>query len=445
MATSQFRNLDTDTTLGGNSPSDYTVSSQKAIKTYVDNQIPTVNNATLTITQGGVSKGTFTANAGTDVTIALDAGGGGGGLPDQTGHAGEFLTTDGTDASWSDAIGYHPDLFDHKWADHILDDVQWLRADTFSWQSGAVYQAAYQHLADDITGKTLQSETISGITIQFYLADDGHKICPASEESNVASIYAATGVAWYYILDTTNQRFKLPRVSPDKANVLDTAPVSVGVYGDGNKLMLRRTSDGATGGLICYAAGNPNNSLFTNEFSAYNGTVGISTDPTNSGLIGSGTMTTNGATTYYSGKKYLYFYVGNFTQTALENTAGLNASLFNAKADIDLSNAALNASTSAKETINGWLMPDYSAGTSLTFTDLNTATEAGFFEIWGTAYNNTHLTIELNGVSKKLAQSNNNSYSTCGFAIIPVSAGDTVKGTSSYSNSGTITFYPCKK
>ena len=38
--------------------------------------IPTVNNATLTITQGGVSKGTFTSNASSDVTIALDAGGG---------------------------------------------------------------------------------------------------------------------------------------------------------------------------------------------------------------------------------------------------------------------------------------------------------------------------------------------------------------------------------
>ena len=36
--------------------------------------IPTVNNATLTITQGGVSKGTFTANASSNVTIALDSG-----------------------------------------------------------------------------------------------------------------------------------------------------------------------------------------------------------------------------------------------------------------------------------------------------------------------------------------------------------------------------------
>ena len=35
--------------------------------------IPTVNNATLTITQGGVSKGTFTANAAVDATIALDS------------------------------------------------------------------------------------------------------------------------------------------------------------------------------------------------------------------------------------------------------------------------------------------------------------------------------------------------------------------------------------
>lgn len=59
--------------------------------------IPTVNDATLTITQGGVSKGTFTANASSNVSIDLDSAA----LPSQTGHAGEFLTTDGTDASWA--------------------------------------------------------------------------------------------------------------------------------------------------------------------------------------------------------------------------------------------------------------------------------------------------------------------------------------------------------
>lgn len=61
--------------------------------------IPTVNDATITITQGGVTKGSFTLNQASGDTIALDAGGGSG-LPSQTGNAGKFLTTDGTDASW---------------------------------------------------------------------------------------------------------------------------------------------------------------------------------------------------------------------------------------------------------------------------------------------------------------------------------------------------------
>ena len=40
--------------------------------------IPTVNNPTITITQGGVTKGSFSLNQASGDTIALDAGGGGG-------------------------------------------------------------------------------------------------------------------------------------------------------------------------------------------------------------------------------------------------------------------------------------------------------------------------------------------------------------------------------
>lgn len=71
----KFLNISTDGTLAGNS--DSTVVSEKAIKTYVDGSIPTVNNATITITQGGVTKGSFTLNQASGDTIALDAGGGG--------------------------------------------------------------------------------------------------------------------------------------------------------------------------------------------------------------------------------------------------------------------------------------------------------------------------------------------------------------------------------
>ena len=70
------------------------------------------------------------------------------------------------------ATQYHPDLFDFKWADHILNDAQWLMANTFSWQYGSMYQAAYANLSAAIAGKTLQSETVAGVTVQLYLADD---------------------------------------------------------------------------------------------------------------------------------------------------------------------------------------------------------------------------------------------------------------------------------
>lgn len=107
--TSKFLNISTDTTLGGSSASDNTVASQKAVKAYADTKqdaitssnklqaslvsglatvatsgsyndlsnkptIPTVNNATITFTQGGTTKGTFTLNQSSDKVIALDAG-----------------------------------------------------------------------------------------------------------------------------------------------------------------------------------------------------------------------------------------------------------------------------------------------------------------------------------------------------------------------------------
>lgn len=227
-------------------------------------------------------------------------------------------------------ISFTPDmstklfLFKHAWADYLVSDVSWLRADTFSWQSGDVYKAAYDHLTNDMRtvyawadragsygfnvytesatpsvgdniydengsvigscssfnssflgwtdsdGTTYSSwlrevssdfpsartETIGDITITYYLAQDGHKICLPDQESNIVALYESTGVAWYYILDTENKQFKLPRENKDG--------------------------------------------------------------------------------------KYLYFYVGNFEQDAVEQTAGLNTELFNNKADRNLLNTTDN-------------------------------------------------------------------------------------------------------
>lgn len=105
--------LDVDTSLGGNNASDYVIPSQKAIKAYVDNNsgggtatdvqingtsitasnvaniitnsaynassnkiatmtdVPTVNNATLTIQKNGTTVETFSANASSNVTANI--------------------------------------------------------------------------------------------------------------------------------------------------------------------------------------------------------------------------------------------------------------------------------------------------------------------------------------------------------------------------------------
>ena len=285
---------------------------------------------------------------------------------------------------------YHPDLLSFQWSDHLLNNVSWLRADTFSWQDGTVYEAAYNHLSADISGKTLQSETIGAVTVQFYLADDGHKICPASEESSIASIYTNTGVSWYYILDTANERFKLPRINPAKKELIQVVRakgngkslgLSNGNYNAGLRLSGNNTSLGVYNNSydISLPSTNSDGSL---TFLAYS-VIGLTSDSTKSGIISD----MSESTSVYAGQKYLYFYVGDYTQTAIEQTAGLNAELFNSKLDLDLE----NITNSSKETIVGWGMPDYSAGVSVS-TSPYTATYKCLF-----CCHNYNSTVYVNG------------------------------------------------
>lgn len=162
---------------------------------------------------------------------------------------------------------YQPSLFDFKWADHILNDPQWIRADNFTWHSRTVFTPAYDHLVADIQGKDSQSETIEGIIITYYLASDGHKICLADQEEYLKSLYAKTGSAWYYLLDTTTQSFKTPRTK-------------WGLLGLKNEVGK-------------YTKFNLPNLITSNEYIAAN-------------------------------QMYLYFYAGNFNQEAIVNTAGAN-------------------------------------------------------------------------------------------------------------------------
>jgi len=222
-------------------------------------------------------------------------------------------------------------LLTPQWFDYEIEDISWLRADTFSWQDGTVYTEAYDHLLDDYTNGTSQSETIGTYTITYKLASDGHKI--TTDETNVANIYNESGVAWYYILDTTNQRFKLPRTKYGFVGLRDTVgkyvPESLpNLIGQTNGAF---NTDGSPSGVFSFVGTGSvtfgsGSTTYKNRSIRYNASDYSSTYQDNAPVQQRATQ------------MYLYFYVGNFTQTATEQTAGLNSELFNGKLDIDLGN-----------------------------------------------------------------------------------------------------------
>lgn len=350
-----------------------------------------------------------------------------------------FVTTpsyiDGAHWGIVQSLSYHPALFSTEWSDHIRNDVQWLRADTFSWQSGVVYNAAYQHLVDDIDGITAETETIAGTTITFYRATDGHKICLAAQESNVTAIYNATGVAWYYILDTVNEQFKLPRTKyafdglrTGVGNYIEAgAPNIVGILGSS------RSFDGNASGAFSVEAGD--NAPGTGSTGSTSYKHKFSAADSNS-IYGNSTTVQPPAT-----EMYLYFYVGNFTQTALENTAGITAATLQTKADLDLGNTV--PSQSFKTKVIGWGMPDYSAGTSLTLSTTNQTISSKGFIYCGNTYNgisNTTRSIYINDVRFSIVGSGSgNNY---GSVLIPVDVGDTYKV--DITTGIEAMFFPCK-
>lgn len=222
---------------------------------------------------------------------------------------------------------YQPSLFDFKWADHVLTDPQWVRADTNLWHNRSVFTPAYDHLLADIQGKEAQSETIEGVIITYYLASDGHKICLSDQAGYLNALYEKTGVAWYYMIDTTTQSFKVPRSKWNVVGIRDEVgkyvkpglPNIVG-WSNGEINFLHNSSNSYSGAL--YSSNDYTYEVLNSQTTQHNQSRQLNFDASRSNPIyGSSSVVQSTAT-----QMYLYFYIGNFTQTALENTAGANLS-----------------------------------------------------------------------------------------------------------------------
>ena len=377
-------------------------------------------------------------------------------------------------------------LFDCKWADHILNNISWLRADTFSWQSGDVYVAAYNHLVADCenaqttayyawtgegfiagtqetvyttsqvpsigdtvyyydsnglirfgTVKTVSSanitftyivggetsssmayggevqlpvhmETVAGVTITYCLSQDGHKICTPGQESNIIALYEATGVAWYYILDTTNRQFKLPRTKWGFTGIRS----GVGEYVEQDVLLPNITGS--------FNTNSPSSSSVSGAFKhtgswnshGWDGTHGsggktYAIDASRSSSVYSG----NGTNTLIQPRgtqMYLYFYVGNFVEDITTIDAGKLAEVVN---DFDIDTFKPQVDEAKNSAITGISDAKTDAIGSLTnlATDLGTSLKYGNV---GDIFYTSRLDVSLNGA----VECNGNLYNTTDFS-----------------------------
>lgn len=223
---------------------------------------------------------------------------------------------------------YRQPLLTCFWSDHLIYELSYLCADPFSWQDGNVYSAVYNHLVSDIDGKSTTTEG----SITYYLADDGHKIATAESHNAVADLYDETGVAWFYILDTTNHRFKLPRTKYTfngwRGDVGDYIPESLpNIAGQITGII---TNSPVATGCINYTT--TAEGVISTGASRQQGTVNID-------AFRSSSTYQDGAPVQQRGTQmYLYFYVGNYTPQAIEQTAGYAQTLTEMKANKNLDN-----------------------------------------------------------------------------------------------------------
>lgn len=322
-------------------------------------------------------------------------------------------------------------IFNTTWSDHLLNDKNWLLSDTFSWQSGSVYDLAYNELLEEYnnSASTTETDIIGEITVAYKRSPKGYKIAEADQEALINSLFETTGVAWYYILDIANTQFKLPRsqwgvvgfrsgvgnyVDETLPNISGSGANNLNGVGEGlGAVQIVHTGVGSQG-----SSGIPGGRLYldaSKSSSAYQDGAPVQQRAT---------------------QMYLYFYVGGFSQRAIEQTAGLNAELFNNKADINLENAVPAASF--KEMSIGWGLPDYSAGVSGAFSSSYIAPAKGIVFLYQDNNYSSKFNVFVNDSQVWMEESSSAYFERS--CVVMLDTGDVVTG----EGITNYTFYPMK-
>jgi len=103
-------------------------------------------------------------------------------------------------------------VFSHMFFTHTPNDAGWKLSDG-SWVTKAMYPEAYDYLVSQNNLATAETLNIPGYAtpITVHKAPNGMRFQRSSLNTQHLGAYNATGMAWFFVLDTTGQRYILPR------------------------------------------------------------------------------------------------------------------------------------------------------------------------------------------------------------------------------------------
>lgn len=216
--------------------------------------------------------------------------------------------------------GYN--LFDLKYSDHILEGNE---AKGFALLGSYAYKTAvagsrygyptfYNQCVKEKNVGTETTITVGKYSFTGYKNANGHIFFDIANKGTVDNIYTSTGKAWYYGIDTANERIFLPRVKNALVGMTDIADTSAVVPNTTNPMpqFTAHNNLNAVGNLHTFSvSGHPYNQVHWNGQQGNNNGNLLWTTKGNTGLLGDNA---NVKSALNNDNFYIYMCVGNTEQ-----------------------------------------------------------------------------------------------------------------------------------
>lgn len=279
------------------------------------------------------------------------------------------------------------------------------------------------------TGETVTTAQAPTDIFLFAKADNGMRIVDAQDASAVAQVqaeYAAHGIAWYYLLNTAEEWFKLPRNdwffqggNTPGERVEAGLPNIVGAVSG-----IRVGTWAGTGALSKTAHTSTTSQTMASVINQQD--ITLTLDASGSSPVYGQADTVQPAAV----KMALYFYLGGHVQDAATVDAGALSEQLNAKADLDLANVPAAGKTRAAS----WAFADYGRAAELDLTSFAGVGEANAKTFTATAYGWIHYSTRTEVGNVTYYRVNTSVSGAQGAAavnvvdfMIPLGPGDTFK------------------